>query len=349
MSLRLDIGCHGPAIIALVSQDGDWEAAAFDRVDAPDPTDAIHLVRPMRRLTKIDATIVDLGDGREGVVRRPPSQTNPFLAQVSKPGRPGKRMELNARPILAGRTLIRQLAGGRLTVSYRLKQAKAARARAADLGLGEGWTLRHAFMNADEAAIAAEAEALTATAETIAAARDVGLVHPPPPIWRRLLDHYDPIARMTADPAVSLPLPEGAERGAVDLTDFVAHNSRAQAPLGQGGSLWIEATRALTAIDVDAGGDRPAAANAAAPHAVARALRLRNIAGTIVVDLINRPGGWDKDLAAWRTALAADWLEVTPPARVSPLGLIELARPRRGYSLAEAIAPSFDQSMHGKA
>ncbi|MFP3345188.1 ribonuclease E/G, partial [Halomonas sp. SIMBA_159] len=82
----------------------------------------------------------------------------------------------------------------------------------------------------------------------------------------------------------------------VDLADFVAAHGEPQVPLARGARLWIEATRALTAVDVDAGGGSPRAANAAAPEALARALRLRNIAGTIVVDLINRAGDWSTDL-----------------------------------------------------
>ncbi|MGF1464078.1 MAG: ribonuclease E/G [Maricaulaceae bacterium] len=116
--------------------------------------------------------------------------------------------------------------------------------------------------------------------------------------------------------------------------------------LPQGGRLWIEPTRALTAIDVDGGGrlgGRPArSANLAAVTLIAAQLRLRGIGGLVVVDFISQGlksrAAQDELAAAAKAAFAAD----PSPVRFAPLsrfGVLELTRERLGPSLAERLAP----------
>ncbi|EME69702.1 ribonuclease G and E [Paramagnetospirillum caucaseum] len=105
-------------------------------------------------------------------------------------------------------------------------------------------------------------------------------------------------------------------------------------PLPGGGRLVIEPTAALTAMDVDSGGTRPAEANAAAVAEIARQLRLRNVGGQVVVDFVS---GRDRKplfrlAEALKQAVAADPVP-THVFGVSPLGLVELTRERRGPSL----------------
>jgi Rne/Rng family ribonuclease len=107
--------------------------------------------------------------------------------------------------------------------------------------------------------------------------------------------------------------------------------------LPTGGRMVIEPTAALVAVDVDAGPGDARAANGLALAALPGELRLRGLSGSIMVDLI--PGGPRLpagDRTALEAALAADpW-----PARlagVSRLGLIEIARERRGPTLAETV------------
>ena len=104
-----------------------------------------------------------------------------------------------------------------------------------------------------------------------------------------------------------------------------------------GGSLIIEPTAALTAIDVNGAG-RPLEVDLAAAREVARQLRLRRIGGTVVIDFVDLESKRDRARlhAALRQALADD------PATVqlypmSPLGLVELSRQRLGPSLAELL------------
>ncbi len=113
---------------------------------------------------------------------------------------------------------------------------------------------------------------------------------------------------------------------------------RAWVTLPSGGRINIAPTAALIAIDVDTGGDSSAGAfkdtvfrvNAEAAAEVARQLRLRDLAGLIVVGFVPMRAGADRArvLAALKRATAAD------PALVNVggftrFGLVEMTRQRR--------------------
>jgi Ribonuclease G/E len=114
-------------------------------------------------------------------------------------------------------------------------------------------------------------------------------------------------------------------------------------PLPGGGSIAVERTRALTAVDVDvgdrAGGDAKRAtraANLAALAAAARVLRLKGEGGLVVVDLAGRGHDGPALLAAARTAFGPD----NPGVAFGPIsrfGTLELTVPRRRRSLAERL------------
>jgi len=105
--------------------------------------------------------------------------------------------------------------------------------------------------------------------------------------------------------------------------------------LPSGGRLRIETTAAVTAVDIDSGAGHPDAANAEAMGALARELRLRNIAGHIVVDIIS-VGRKSSLTRALKEAMADD--PAAPQvAGLTPLGMIELTRKRMGLSLAEVL------------
>ena len=60
---------------------------------------------------------------------------------------------------------------------------------------------------------------------------------------------------------------------------------RQDAPMPGGGVIWVETTRALTAIDLDSGTGGIDAMYAQAPAAIARQLRLRQTAGHVTIDV----------------------------------------------------------------
>ena len=114
--------------------------------------------------------------------------------------------------------------------------------------------------------------------------------------------------------------------------------------LPSGGYIIIERTEALTVIDVNSGSfTRSATAretvlwtNCEAAVEIARQLRLRNIAGVIIVDFIDMDSRRDQlqVLEQFNKALKAD--KSRPQiAQLSELGLVELTRKRQGQNIYE--------------
>ncbi len=110
-----------------------------------------------------------------------------------------------------------------------------------------------------------------------------------------------------------------------------------------GGTLAIEPTRALTAIDVDLGERKGAdakrmtrQANLAALGVAARLLRLKGLGGIVVIDLVGRGHDGNALLAAARAAFAPD----NPGVSIGPVGrfgTMELSLPRRSQPLLERL------------
>jgi ribonuclease E len=114
--------------------------------------------------------------------------------------------------------------------------------------------------------------------------------------------------------------------------------------LPSGGYIIIEPTEALTVIDVNSGSfTRSATAretvlwtNSEAAVEIARQLRLRNVAGVIIVDFIDMDSRRDQlqVLEQFNKALKMD--KARPQiAQLSELGLVELTRKRQGQNIYE--------------
>ncbi|MCU0837472.1 MAG: ribonuclease E/G [Rhodospirillales bacterium] len=115
--------------------------------------------------------------------------------------------------------------------------------------------------------------------------------------------------------------------------------------LPSGGRVTIAETPALIAIDVDTGGAHGGGAprttlmvNAEAATAIGVAIRLRDLAGTIVIDFVpmTRADHRAKITASLRSAIGADDRQVHV-AGFTRLGLFELRRQRCGPSLGEIL------------
>ncbi len=161
---------------------------------------------------------------------------------------------------------------------------------------------------------------------------EIGLAAPPPSLAERLQD-FAPNAELTTG---------GAARKVADLAEAEALTR--QFALPGGGALFIEPTRALTAVDVDLGArDGPSnktaarAANFAALGVAARALRLKGLGGLVVIDLIGRGHDAPALIAAARAAFAPDNPGVAFSA-ISRFGVLELTIPRRLTPVLEIIA-----------
>jgi Rne/Rng family ribonuclease len=99
-------------------------------------------------------------------------------------------------------------------------------------------------------------------------------------------------------------------------------------------TLTFDITEALTVIDLDGGGLVPAEANRIGLAEIVRQIKLRGLAGHILIDLIPMKGKSDSDamVAKLRRQLARDPSQVIGTTR---LGLIEMTRERLRPSLDE--------------
>ncbi|MFN3522624.1 MAG: ribonuclease E/G [Phenylobacterium sp.] len=110
-----------------------------------------------------------------------------------------------------------------------------------------------------------------------------------------------------------------------------------------GGSVAIEPTRALTAVDVDLGERKGQDAKRVTRHAnltalgeIARLLRLKGLGGLVVIDLAGRGHDGTALMTAARAAFAPD----NPGVAIGPVsrfGTIELTVPRRTRPVAEIL------------
>lgn len=119
-------------------------------------------------------------------------------------------------------------------------------------------------------------------------------------------------------------------------------------PLKSGGFLVIESTEAFSTIDVNTGsftggkGQNLAQTilqtNCEAAEEIAHQLKIRNIAGVIVVDLITMDNKRDKDKVRSILIEALKRDKANPEVgKFTDLGLIEITRKRQGISLREAM------------
>lgn len=126
--------------------------------------------------------------------------------------------------------------------------------------------------------------------------------------------------------------------------------------LPSGAYIVIETTEALTSVDVNTGhvlvGDHYETAlriNMEAAEELARQLRIRNISGLIVVDFVDMPSshGWVKLQEHLQREILLDEVE-TSIVTLSPAGVVELTRQRRGLSLEELLMEPCEHCGSGK-
>lgn len=119
-----------------------------------------------------------------------------------------------------------------------------------------------------------------------------------------------------------------------------------QVKLPGGGSICIDETEALTAIDVNSGKNREGKdhpetiiqTNLEAVEEIARQLKIRNIGGLVVLDLIDMRNRKhiQKVFNSLKEAVADDRAK-TKLCPISPLGLVEMTRQREHESLHDTV------------
>lgn len=291
------LGGIGGREAAALMLDGRLEELAIDpEGDAPLPG-AIYRAVADRPMKGQGGLFVKLPAGATGFLRQTagiaPGQR--LLVQVSGPAEPGKALPVTTRLLFKSRFAIVTPGAPGLNISRRIRdegqraglEALAAAGMAgADAALG--LILRSACAEAETEEVAADLAQTRALAEAVLADAEGPaelLVDAPSAhdlAWR---DWLDPFPDEVAEEPDCL-----ATHGALEAIEALLSPHVA---LEGGGHLWIEATRALVAIDVNTGPDTsPAAAlkaNVAAARDLPRQLRLRGLGGQVVVDFAPIP------------------------------------------------------------
>ncbi|WP_425064403.1 ribonuclease E/G [Reyranella sp.] len=308
----------------------------------------------------------------------------PVLVQIRSDGEGDKGPRLSMNIAISGRYLVHHPHGTGVTFSRRIEgELERDRLRGHVEGLLEGGiVLRTAALGATADLLQADATRVLERWEKV---RRLALdVEPPADLSSRIPGERDPIARalrdhgagleevIIDDRAMARTLQDKMDRlgekirvrwhngtmPAFDIDDVAGQIDTALAPriaLQSGVEVLFEPGETLCAVDVDsasAGGRqgraprRPVDVNLEAAPAIAQQLRLRNIAGAVVVDFVTMRSAYDRDKVQ---AVLAEHLASDPvPTQIygfTRLGLFELTRARRGPTLAaqlEALEKSDD-------
>lgn len=200
---------------------------------------------------------------------------------------------------------------------------------------GIGLVVRSAAAEADDDAVAEDIAAMLDLARRV-------LGEPRDGLPEKLLDGPDATELAWRDwpaPDINDAEPGSFARHGIDA--LIAGLSDPREALPGGAFMFVEPTRALTAIDVNTGSDHSLAAglkaNLAAAAALPRVLRLRGLGGQIVVDLATLP---KRDRLQVEQALSrafrSDAIE-TSFVGWTPLGHAELQRKRERLPLSECL------------
>ncbi|MAY68218.1 MAG: hypothetical protein CMM77_13970 [Rhodospirillaceae bacterium] len=293
------------------------------------------------------------------------------LVQADREAMDGKGPRLTCRLALTGRFVTLHLGGEGIKYSRFLSPAERKELEVLEEVLpGDcGLTFTPAAGGAEIAQVSADLENLLALRDDVDAAFQDTVKAPeallaPPDAIERALMLAGPRSRVVADDPAAARLVEDLapglkvevwsgrsplfeEFGVEETLDGVLSPV---VSLPSGGRVIIAETPALTAIDVDTGQTKggplgsgspqrlAAKANREAVTAIARELRLRNLAGQIVIDFLAMKGKKERleVLAQLRSALAGDPVECHVLGYTG-LGLVELTRRRRGPSLTRLL------------
>lgn len=285
----------------------DYVAAPSDGALQPG---AIHLGRVVSIQPVIGMAFVLLGAGRSAAAmelgKSPPIEGEALLVQVTAAATPDKPVRVRRGVSLDGHLVILRPGGRSVRMGRRAAKSfgsdameEALRYRLPD---GFGLVVRGAAERAPDEAVAIEIDRLVAlwkSIETrIAEVEAPALLHAVGAPRRAILPllRAQPDRVIVADRAAfnectllgvaATMEPEAKLFDQHEVSEQLAGATMTQVRLEGGGSIAIEATRALVGVDVDGEGRPTSEANIAAARELARQLRLRDVVGTVVVDFI---------------------------------------------------------------
>lgn len=319
-----------------------------------------------------------LDDNRRGngESSAPVHEGEAILVQVTKDAIGTKGVQLSRRLTLPGRSLVYAPSQDRVMVSRQIED-EAERDRLTGLmagiaGEGEGFILRTASVGATGEELAADRAELIESWQTIEDAQ--GTIKAPSclhadidPVLRVLRDHaLDGIDRIHVDDGASAEsarafcervMPGMAERVMLHsgpqqmfeqygIEEEIERACRRRVDLPSGGGLVIETTEALTSVDVNSGRFDAASdleqmalrTNLEAGQEAARQIRLRNLSGLIVLDLIQMESddSWNAVIEVLDDVTGRD-RNPTRVLGVTEAGLVEITRRRRREPLLHTM------------
>ena len=330
----------------------------------------IVLGRVVRVMNSMQAAFVDIGQEKNGFLpfnEKDETAPTPRLqcgdrvaVQIKKQAHDAKGAFLSRSVSLCGRLCLYLPQSRKVGVSSRVT-AEADRERLKALGReltgGEGGiVLRAAALTAEPRAVAAELADLRErwqdVARLIPTAHAPSLLYRPRTVLEALLDDYAPrgIDRVvTDDPGLALEgIPtELREPGFMEKEGLLRQRDKAlerRVWLESGGELVIDPCEALTVIDVNTAKDlgRRAAedtflrADLEAAREAARQIRLRDLSGIIIIDMIDLedPAHREQVLEALREAFREDRVK-TVVVGMTELGLVQLTRKKTRVPLRD--------------
>lgn len=354
MSRGVHVLATDSVLLAGVVEDGALTDLMAERLDDEVRPGDVYLGRVDRRFRDTGSAYVDLGFARPAFLQdagEGPADT--MIVQVARSAREDKSVEVTRDIALPGSLLVYRPFGAGIAVSRKLDPEMATRWRPEPPG---GWIVRRAAARATDHDIVAETSRLAERWRLIVdAATNVGAprsLYSAPDVAERLILDTEDVGEIRVDDrerqnamrvwlkSAALGLADLVEGDPLDLSEEIEALLSSEVSLSKGASIVIEPTRALTVIDVNAGGAADFfQVNREAARAIARQLRLRNIGGIVVVDFITmkRRDSRNALVEAFRGALDDDPAHIRMSRGMSGLGLVELARERRGLGLAEVV------------
>lgn len=318
---------------------------------------SVFLGRVSEMAPKLGAVFIDIGQDKPGFLQGVKGLTKgqAILVQAKADAHAEKGATLTVEIQLPGRYLTLTPSRPGLSVPRKLGDDRARRLverLETMITDDDGLAVRAQAANVSDQMLAQDLDGLRQDWQAIQEGQKAGKA--PAMLWRtdpltRLLaehtavtsivtDDDETVARLRARYGELVRRHHGAESIFEPVEDAVAATLSPVVQLACGGRVAIETTAALTAIDVDSGPADPAEANTQAVPVIARQLRLRNIAGQIVIDFV--PGGGRGVLARLisqlKQATSGDPV-ATHVLGTSALGLVEMTRERRGPSLASLM------------
>ncbi len=262
-----------------------------------------------------------------------------LTVQVTGYAEPGKAIPVTSRVLFKSRFAIVTPDAPGLNISRRIKDDELRDqllevAHEGMEGSDMGLILRSCCAEADADEIAADIADMRQLAEAVMADRSEQ-----PEVLVQGDDPWQWAWREWSGPADVENTPGCFERhGVLDAIDAAKGGNT---PLGAQAAMFVEATRAMVAVDVNTGADGSFAAglkaNLAAAKALPRVLRVRGLGGQITIDLAPMPKKDRRSFEnALRAAFRADEVE-TVLAGWTPLGNYELQRKRARLPLSEVL------------